>query len=115
MQKYAPLPAPAHTHPGSDALCTIQHQHIGLLPPSATALGRQAVHGNAASPEDFSGLSDFHRMQAEQDTLEDHQRQLKLWATALVHEAERLDREHETVRRWRHPIAESFARFTRCF
>lgn len=140
MERNAPpvMPAPAsepHYHPGSEAPCTQAHGQ--LIPPHAhhphhpplspateeRAQQQQQLHMSSITQQQQQQLQQQqqqqyqHLLQAEDDDQLNEPahrarqvHSLKMWALAVVREAEKVDKEHDFVRRFHDPVADSLAR-----
>lgn len=107
MQKHAPFPTVSsipHIHPGSSDPCTINH--ATLIPQQYTSL--QPSTSSLHFRESKENLAEWHLNEPAEKA--QHFQTLRQWAMNVVKEADRVDREHEFVRRFRDPMAESFGR-----
>jgi hypothetical protein len=78
-------------------------QRDAPLAPEPTSL----LYPSASSPAPASALNTPALRQTAQANLQ-------RWAQAIVREAERIDKEHATVRRFRNPVEESWRRLAEC-
>lgn len=100
MQKNAPLA----TQPYSGQKAT-------LLPANMnnSSLNLAAKFAPLSSPQESS--SEFHLNEPEEKLQQ--QQHKRAWGVAVMREAERVEKEHEAIKRWRDPVAESFQRCAR--
>lgn len=121
MERNAPPVMPTHStephyHPGSEVPCNQvhgqlipPHPHHSPLTPVSPGSEERLHHQQAHQPDHGATEEDQPLNEPAHRARQVHS--LKMWALAVVREAEKVDREHDFVRRYNDPVKDSLARY----